>query len=613
MGAFRRVALIQSHQQLQPVHEYYVADLVELAGLAAVIRGQVDQVSIPVSPLDREPFTTFERFVRRHRPDLVGISTFTCGARSALGYAEIAKRHGAFVVLGGYHPSALPDESLASPHVDAVVRGQGETTLSELVRTGSPEGIAGISWRDTDRVVHNPDRATADDLDALPLPLREIRPPRFGLAGLDYHTDTIYASRGCRGKCTFCANHLVNGAWRGRQVESLFSELESIPPPRSGPWKYVKFWDSIFLADPGRVEQLCRMILDAGLERHFRFIVETRVEDVLRAEPILPLMRRAGFVRIGIGVESPSRATHRDLQKGINLAHVARAAELVTAANMQLTKFLIVGHSGETEEDVLAYPDWSLGHGTRLQGTTFFVMTPYPGTELAADYDRRGLIASRNWDLYTNFGAVVSPNGMPPTRLQILHAGVAIRYGMARRFACGKGVLDAVSKAFEPLLLLAKVGLVRGDRSREEIAADLHDALALAAGCTSRERLADGRPDRRAVRFHLPGREPVVVHAVAYSDRDDLVVEQSPGPLAGGPRELHVSLKCLVDLAARVNNRRLFADVLTLRKRPAGFRPGWLPGLARELAVVLAVATRMVAFHLRTVLRSRAAGVTTRE
>ena len=62
------------------------------------------------------------------------------------------------------------------------------------------------------------------------------------------------------------------------------------------------------------------------------FIVETRVEDIVRAAPILPTMRRAGFVRMGCGVESPSRATHQELGKGINLSLVDRAAELVAAA-----------------------------------------------------------------------------------------------------------------------------------------------------------------------------------------------------------------------------------------------------------------------------------------
>jgi magnesium-protoporphyrin IX monomethyl ester (oxidative) cyclase len=609
MAGFRKLALLQSHQPLQPVHEYYIADLVELCGLAAAVRDDVDDVTIPVAPTDRDPLTAFERFVYRHRPDLVGISAFTCGARSALDYAEIAARSGAFVLLGGYHPSALPDEALASPAVDAVVRGQGEATLLELVRSGSPEHVAGLSWKDDGRIVHNSDRPPADDLDGLPLPLREIRPPRFGMAGVDYHTDTIYASRGCRGRCVFCANHLVNGSWRGRRVESLFDELMTIPPPRRGPWKYVKFWDSIFLSDVERVERLCRLILSERLERHFRFIVETRLEDVIRAEPILKLMRRAGFVRIGVGVESPRQETHRDLRKGINLGQVARAAELVTAANMQLTKFLIVGHEGESERDVLGYSDWSLGHGSRLQNTSFFVMTPYPGTELTAEYERRGLIASRDWDLYTNFGAVTTPGGMTAARLQMLHAAVATRYGMARRFLLGKGVTGAVTRAFEPLMLMVKVGLARGDRTRTELAGDFLEALALSEGTLASIPL--GRPSRGpAFRFHAAGRDSVVVGAIVRDGRQELVVRSGQGRLDGRKRELHVPVERLVDLASRIDYRRTLSEGQTLRLNPRAFRLAWLPGFARQLATVLGTVAGLVGFNLVVAIRGRRGAAT---
>lgn len=369
--SFRSVALLQSHQRMPPVHDYYVPDLVELCGLAAVIRDQVSELAIPLAPTDRAPFATFERFMRRQRPQLVGISSFTAGARSALGYAAIAHRYGAFVALGGYHPSAVPDEVLASDVVDAVVRGQGELTLAELVRTGSPEQVAGLSYRDDGRIVHNPDRSEVPALDDLPLPLRELRPERFGRRGLDYHTDTIYGSRGCRGRCTFCANHLI------------------------------------------------------------------------------------------------------------------------------------VGHERETASDILAYPEYALAAGTQLHNTTFFVMTPYPGTDLAADYSSKDLIESRDWDLYSNFGAVVAPAGLSSWQLQVLHAAVALRYGAARRFLAGKPASAAIAKVFEPLFVLISVGLARGDRSPTEVTAAIGAALGHATATfrrppRDRRRLAD----RIAVVFH---------------------------------------------------------------------------------------------------------------
>jgi anaerobic magnesium-protoporphyrin IX monomethyl ester cyclase len=615
---FGSVALLQAHQRIPAVHDYYVPDLVELCGLAAMVREGVDDLAIPLAPTDRAPFATFERFMRRRRPELVGISVFTAGARSAAGYAEIAKRHGSFVVLGGYHPSALPDEMLALPHVDAVVRGQGELTFAELVRRGSPDDVAGVSYRDDGRIVHNPDRLESPLLDELPLPLRELRPERFGRTGLDYHTDTVYGSRGCRGRCVFCANHLVGGGWRGRSIDSIVAELESLTPPRRGPWKYVKFWDSTFLADAGRVAELCRRARELGLERHFRFVAETRAEDVVRAAPILKDMRAAGFVRIGCGVESPSRETHRALGKGLNLAHVGQAASLLRDANMQMTKFLIVGHERETADEILAYPEYALRDGVKLHNTTFFVMTPYPGTDLARDYHHKGLVDSRDWDLYTNFGAVVAPAGLSSWRLQVLHAAVCLRYGVTRRFLAGGSSAKAFAKALEPLLLLVAIGAARRDLSPDEVAAAVSDAVQEAATEVCR----DARPGRlagarMALVIHAPGRAPVAMALLAEGDRERLFIGTAERLPPGRRRlALHLRASELVNLAARMDYRRLAADALTLSKTPRAVRLRSLAGLAHGAGTLLAMLARVGAFSLRRALadsrRPRAVAETSR-
>ncbi len=607
MAGFRSVALLQPHQLLPVWHAYYVPDLVELCVLAAVVRDRVDDVAIPVSPSDRDPLAAFERFVRRRRPDLVGISSATCGAIPGRAYAEIAKRHGAFVVVGGYHASALPEEVLSSPHVDAVVRGEGEEAFAELVGSGSPEGIGGVSYRDDGGFVHNPLRPPIPDLDAFPLPLREIRPERFGLVGLDYHTDTIYASRGCRGRCVFCANHLVGGAWRGRSTDALVAELETLRPPRRGRRKYVKFWDSCFLEDPDRVAALCERIVERRLEQAFRFVAETRVENIVRAADILPLMRRAGFARIGCGIESPSRETHRTLRKGINLAHVGRAAELLGAAGIHFTKFLILGHQGESESEILGYPDYSLGHGVRLQSTTFFVLTPYPGTELAALYRGQGLIESEDWNLYNNFGAVITPSGISAARLQMLYAAVVLLYDASRRFLAGKSFVAAIGKILSSLLLLAKVELIRGRRSRAEIAAAMLEALATAGAQRPRPRPARRRPsDRLALRFHLEDGRSVVAGIVERDGRQELVIHAGPQRLDGGRRrvELHVSLEGLVALAASLNYQRLGSDALTLYWRARRFGVRRLPTFAADVVGVLGAAGGQLLFGLRVGLIS---------
>lgn len=586
MSSFRRLALVQSHQQLAPFHAYYLNDLVELCGLASFVRPDIEHVDIPVSPSDRHPLETFELYMRRNRPDLVGISAFTCGARSGREYARIAHEHGAFVVAGGFHPSARPEDVLGWPGVDAVVRGEGEHALRALICAGTPDGIPGLSYRSADGFVHEPLPPTIADLDALPLPARELRPERFGLSGLDYHTDTIYGSRGCRGHCRFCANDLVGRNWRARSNDSLLRELLTITPPHKGPWKYVKFWDSNFLADAQRIEELCHLILGEGLERRFRFIVETRVEDIIRAEPILATMRRAGFVRVGCGVESPNRSTHRELGKGINLDHVGRAAKMISDANMQFTKFLIVGHSHESPEDILAYPDYALSHGTRLQKTTIFVMTPYPGTALAADYAARNAVSSFDWDLYTNFGAVVEPAGMTSLELQGLHFAASASTAMRVRFQEGRSFPRVAAGLLEPLFVAVRMARMHDRYPAADVTAVLMTMLARLPLEDSRPARAETRfSDRFALRFRAPGHDPVVLGIVAENGEERLVAR------AGGERlqrdgrtlrEIHLSLPRLARAIERIDHRTIAHDVSTLRWRPLSFDPRWLASFVRE-------------------------------
>ncbi len=81
-------------------------------------------------------------------PDLVAITMSATEHGEGLRLAQLAKDRGAVTVLGGYHPTAIPDELLSQPQVDMVVRGEGELTMRELITKGGPQGVDGISYKD---------------------------------------------------------------------------------------------------------------------------------------------------------------------------------------------------------------------------------------------------------------------------------------------------------------------------------------------------------------------------------------------------------------------------------------------------------------------------------
>ena len=189
--------------------------------IAAYIEPFVDAVRIVDLDKEREPFPYF---IELYHPDLVGITMSATDHRKGLQIAAMAKERGITTIVGGYHPTSVPDLMLSYPQIDMVARGEGEVTMKELVVSGSPEGIPGISYRDGADVTHNEKRAPIEDLDLLPFPARHLRHHKYFGMDRSKEYDVIVMSRGCRGLCTFCCEPCMSkGRVRFRSPENVFA------------------------------------------------------------------------------------------------------------------------------------------------------------------------------------------------------------------------------------------------------------------------------------------------------------------------------------------------------------------------------------------------------
>lgn len=403
MGYFKRVAIIKSQQKFEPIDPGYTTDITELCHLASFIEKDVDRVVIPVCPYDKNAFKNFRKSIQRENFDMVAISAMTPGYKSAREYARIAKEAGIYVVMGGYHPTALPEEVLSDPNVDAVIRGEGELPFRDLVLNGPGPDVLGLSYQDNGDQVHNGPQSLIRDLDLLPMPNRKLRPVRFGEKGDAYSVDTVFSSRGCIAKCTFCANDTMNQNFRPRSPEHFVEELEQIHDSKVK--KIVKFYDSIFLFDPARVEKIMELMFKRNLT-NFRIYTESRSDDMIRCKHLMKDLKRLGFEKILIGIESPDEETFKKLRKGGSVGKHEKAIRILQEADIRMDAFLIIGHTHETEQDIKKYPEFAKRVGLHHQAV-YFVMTPYPGTQIYKEYESKNLIESFDWDNYNNFGAVV--------------------------------------------------------------------------------------------------------------------------------------------------------------------------------------------------------------
>jgi anaerobic magnesium-protoporphyrin IX monomethyl ester cyclase len=477
MGYFRNICLVEARQIAVMPHPQSSSDLIQICYLAAAIHGQVETVSMPVDYFSRDPSNDLEIHLRDHPVDLVAISSMTGAFSNALRLARTAKRYGKYVVMGGYHPSALPAEVLQSPLVDAVVIGEGELTFRELLEKGPGTAVKGLAYKENGLVLFNDSRPLIDDLDSIPHPLRQLRPRRFAEAGHDYSIDTVFTSRGCPWRCTFCANHSVNKTWRPRSPENVLDELAALHRPHRK--KLIKIWDANLLTDLARVEKIFDLILDRRLT-NFNIWTEARVDDIIRAESIIPKLYEGGLREVSLGIESPNAEILHSIRKGTTSDMSRRAVQILRKSKIRAQGYFIIGHHSETQEDTRQYPEYAVS--LDLNHAVFMVMTPYPGTQVFRECKSENQIRSYNWDHYNNFTPVAETRGMDLKSLKRMYAYCYGRFHAKYPPLARKGLAWMVAYLIGRLYLLYIAASLNTATTAEEIKDFIFDATLVGAG-----------------------------------------------------------------------------------------------------------------------------------
>ncbi len=407
MAYFNHLCLVEAPQTIIAPFPRFITDCIGVCYLAAAVERDVESLVMPENYYNEGIFDSLRALLKKKPVDLVAISSMTGAFNQAERLAKIAKEAGAFVVMGGFHPTALPEEVLKLSCVDVVVIGEGEETFRELVLNGPSRAVKGLAYRENGSIVYTEPRPTIQNIDSIRFPLRSLRPSRYGEKGDAYSIDTIYTSRGCPWSCSFCANDQMHKGWRGRSAENVVEEIALLHDPKNK--KLLKIWDANFLTNIGRAEKICDLMIERGLT-NFRIMTETRAKDLVRAERILDKLHKIGLSKVGLGIESPNEATLALMNKKNSLGDVSKAIELCREHHIGAEGYFIIGHYTETIEDTIVYPDFARSLG--LRQALFMIMTPYPGTGIFKEYKDEGKICSFDWDFYNNYCPVIETRTM---------------------------------------------------------------------------------------------------------------------------------------------------------------------------------------------------------
>jgi len=304
--------------------------------------------------------------------DLVGITALTITAQRAYEIADTFRARGVKVILGGIHPSTLPEE--ASQHADAVVIGEAEgiwPNLLEDFRTNKLQRV----YRQRER----------PSLLKLPIPRRDL----FA-KGVYYVTNIISTTRGCPYSCSFCSvTSFLGHTYRCRPVEEVLKEIETLNQR-----KLVVFVDDNIVGNPKFAKKLFRALVPYKI----KWLAQASV-TIARDDELLKLAAASGCQALLIGFETLSPANLVAVGKRVNVVdEYPTVIRKIHSHGIAIHGFFILGLD-EDNEDVFERTV-RFAQKMRLESAQFAWPVPYPGTALYESLDKAGRIVTKDWSQY---------------------------------------------------------------------------------------------------------------------------------------------------------------------------------------------------------------------
>ncbi len=365
-----------------------------LLSIASFILDQSDhQCDIIDAQLDDLDYDELERQIRAKAPDVVGITAFTVQLVDVHKTIKTCKDAGVrYVVVGGPHVNDFPQECKDLPGVDAVVKGEGQKPMLDLVDCWAKgieaKGIPGVMAHPDDPVPTD-DVYFSNDLDEYPIIDRTLVDYQryYDVMGGGGIFTTVMTSRGCPYRCTFC--NTPRHRYRVMSPQRACDELEACIALGI---REIYFVDDTFNITNKRVHELCDEILARGLE--LSWTVRFRVKGVDR--PLLEKMKAAGCTRIQFGVEQGTEEGLLRLKKDVTSREIEYAFQLCREVGIRTVAYFMIGTPTErTREDVLD----TIRYSIRLKPdfVMYNLLTPFPGTTLYDEGIRDGVLDLDPW------------------------------------------------------------------------------------------------------------------------------------------------------------------------------------------------------------------------
>jgi radical SAM superfamily enzyme YgiQ (UPF0313 family) len=341
------------------------------------------------------------------KTDLAALSVRTSCADRAYAISDLLRQRGIKTVLGGIHPTALPDESIN--HADAVVIGEAESVWQKVCHDFRNDKLKPFYKGE------NP-----PDLKNLPIPRRHLlRFPNRALLNFP----TIQTGRGCPNNCTFCSvKKVYGGTYRKRPVEDIIQELRLLwtsKPPNSKFMIPLQDWFLLFLDDNLFANRQYARELLVRLRPFKKKWYSQAPISVAKDKELLKLAKQSGCILLAVGFESVVQESISLVNKTLNHTLLYHdAVKKIHDAGISVAGSFVLGFD---EDDASVFEKtlrFAVESGVDL--ASFHILTPYPGTPFFNQIikEDRLLKPYGNWQQFDTQHVVFKPKKMKPEELQ---------------------------------------------------------------------------------------------------------------------------------------------------------------------------------------------------
>ena len=322
--------------------------------------------------------------------NLVGISCMTANAPRAYELCEEFKKRGRTVILGGVHPTLLPDEALQ--HADCVVVGEAEGVWETLLKDFRNNNLK--------RKYHNP----SPDLEKyVPKNFSKIIKKGF------YNLVPIMTTRGCPYNCDFCCvTNLFGKKIRYVPIENVVRDIQE-----SGAKNFM-FLDDNIIGHPKYAKALFKAIKPLKI----RWVGQASVSLLVRDNELMQLAAESGCKALFFGIESVSEEQLKSMRKAIKkIEHLESALKKIKKMGILIHASMIFGFDNDTKEIFDETVRFLIKN--KVSTVSFNILTPYPGTKIYEDLKNENRLTTTDWRYYDHNTVVFKPKNMTPYELQI--------------------------------------------------------------------------------------------------------------------------------------------------------------------------------------------------